>query len=194
MMSTLSRLAAAAAALLLAGCLDSHTFEESLTPPAGSSIRNSKVMVYSFLDFRESSFGSDTLAAFEKQIPQRFAEVGVTARVADFRGLPAGKYFSVSNTDSQLPIERLLESGQPLENELGAQYRLLILPSYTEFPSARFRITWAIFSARGGRRLWSGQSNLHTDYIWSTDSSPDSHAKYLLDPLMAELKLKALTD
>lgn len=183
------------------GCvLDRHKFEQSTKYQDSETLSGNKIYVYSLLDFREKTYGPKTLTEFEKQLAARFADVGVTAKVVNFRDTQVGSHFSVSNTDAYVPVNQIV--GQSRNDEIadGAKYRLLILPSEVDSLANNFQITWIIRSTDNNRLVWQGVSRVHTDYIWSTDglyifngSDIAEHAKYLLDPFFKEIKAQKLT-
>jgi hypothetical protein len=195
-----SALAVVTAGVLLAGCaFDGHNFEQSTANPPPASLSGSRIYVYSMLDFRASSYGPRTLAEFERQLVDRFAAVNVTAKVTNFRSLPIGRHYLVTDSSATVSIHTIIEQGRADETAFGAQYRLFIHPTYTSVPANDFKIQWQIQQISDGRMVWSGRSRVHTDYIWSTDglyifngSNVAEHAKYLLDPFFAEITARGL--
>lgn len=189
----LCRIAVVAALALLAGCA-SHTFEKSIKSVADANLKGSRVEVYMLLDFRESSYGPDTLALFETRLGSRLAAANVATEMTAFRDTSVGHYFSITDTNAIVPVERVVRSNAARMKAFGAQYSLFILPTMTSGDSNHFTVTWVLGDNSHNAKVWEGVSQINTDYIWSTDYRSDTYADFLLDPFMAELKKQKLID
>ena len=190
-MRNLNRALAMAGLLLLGGCgLSSNNFVKSGPPEAGTTIRNDKVYVYSFLDLREGMFGATMLAAVNQQITDKLAAAGVKAKVLSFKATDTGRYFPVTQASADIPVDKVIAANSHDEADFGARYRLIVFPLATETQGAWviYDLRWELVDVRSGQDVWIVKSHGSHMVMLQADEQPESRAAEVVDDFIAQLR------
>jgi hypothetical protein len=188
-MNLTRRFAIAAGIVALTSCA-SNQFSKTQTRVEGSSLRNSSVYVYSFLDIRDSEFGPQMLAAFDRQLVAALAASQVKASVLRFKESDTGRYYSASNASMQIPVRETIVSNVPKEREASADYRLVIFPSKMTLSGAWkfYDVRWDVISVKNGQTVWTTSSQGKHLNAWKNDEDPEARAKTIVDGIVAEMR------
>jgi hypothetical protein len=183
-----------ACSLSLAACA-ANQFSKTQSLVNGVSLKGSRVFVYSFLDIRDNEFGLNMLTEVDKQLTQALQKSDVTARVLRFRDSETGKYFPLlTNGGVSIPIRQTFASNATAEQELGADYRLVIFPKKMTLSGAWkfYEISWELISTKSGERVWMTTSQGKHINAWKNDEDPVERAKTIVDGIVVEMRKSQL--
>lgn len=171
------------------GCASNQVVSSNPITP-GTSIKNSKIYIYSLLDLRVAEFGTTMLTEFDKQLAMEFAKSNATSKVLRFRESDTGKYFTTTNSGMMIPIRQMLVSNMLDEKQFGADYRLIIFPSTMTLAGAwkYYDIRWEILDAKTNQRVWESTTKGKHLTLWKTDEDPQERARTLLEPVFQEMR------
>lgn len=189
MIRTARRTLLAAALLALAACA-SNTIVSTTPIEAGTSLKGSKVFIYSFLDLRETEFGPNMLGEVDKQLAAELGKSKVSTQVLRFKNSEPGRYFVLSNAGMTVPVKQVIDANAAAEAEAGTQYRLIIFPSNMRLQGAWkfYDIRWEVSEVKTGKRVWSTVSQGKHLTMWKADEDPAERAKTMVDAVVAEMR------
>ncbi|MEP6875213.1 MAG: hypothetical protein ABI887_12685 [Burkholderiales bacterium] len=192
-MNPTRRMTIAASILALTGCA-TNQFSQTQTRVEGSSLRNTSVYVYSFLDIRDVEFGPQMLGAFDRQFIKALAGSQVKASVLHFKDSDPGKYYSATNASMQIPVRETIVSNVPNERQAGADYRLVIFPSKMTLSGAWkfYDVRWDLVNVKNGQTVWTTSSQGKHLNAWKNDEDPEARAKTIVDGIVAEMRKSSL--
>lgn len=173
---------------LLQGCA-SNKFVQTKVYQDGISLNGKSVYVYSFMDIRDSEFGTKMLQSLDNQLISGFENEGVKAKVLDFLDSEAAISFSMSNS-GELPLDAFVLKNQKDENSFGANFRLIIIPSQMTLQGAwkYYDVRWSLIDAKTNKIVWRAMSEgSHLTGMYN-DENPDGRAQTILKELFLQLK------
>jgi hypothetical protein len=173
----------------LAACA-SNDFVPSRPTKFGTSLKGSKLQIYSFLDVRSTEFGPHLIDQFDRQLGEALSQEGVPARVLRFADSETGKYFTLSNSGLSVPVKQTIQGNLVEEQSFGANYRLVVFPANMRLQGAwRFYdIQWEITDVVSGQSVWNTVSHGKLINAWKNDEDPAERAKTFVDGFISALR------
>jgi hypothetical protein len=169
------------ALLVLVGCSTIPRFSDSRVTE--STVKLDNLYVYSFLDVKDQDYGTEFLKLARAgldtalsganvrhvQAWSRDPELAGAALVTTRRYIP----FKGNQQSTYVPVNEVVAANRPQERQFGAQYRLLIFPSQTDFMGMgyQFRIQWELVDLRTERSAWTATSFLETFAVASNENT-----------------------
>jgi len=205
------RLAAACAAIALL-CLGAPTWGQSVGTAAAASanrplLKGYFVYVYSFMDVRESEFGSKILDQLDKQLLAELGADGVPAKILRFKqsavghdyveeapnaGPPPFEYHTQSS--ALVPVARTVAANAPDETATGAGFRLIEFPlSFSTQGAWRYyAVRWDLIDVASGNRVWSKVYNGSHLASFGSDGDVQNRASAMLKTMIGDFKKAGL--
>lgn len=176
---------ALAAAVVLSACA---TANFSTPKGSGPVITGSQVYVYSFLDLRNDDLGARMVAQLNEQLRSRLSEHGVETQLVTFRETPQGRYTSVTGSVS-VPVREIVEENGQNEEDFGADYRLLIMPTQmTIYDAAQnYQIIWDLVDANTGEVVWSSTMRGNRTVWYSANEDAEGRAATIVDGVISQM-------
>jgi hypothetical protein len=167
-----------------------NQFSATRAATDGTSLRDTQIYIYSFLDAREIEFGPNLLTEFDAQFIGELEKSGVKGKILRFKDSDIGRYYSMTNTGMQLPVGQVIESNLSNERAFDAKYRLIIFPNRMRLSGAWkfYDVQWDLFDTQTGKRVWSTTSYGKHINMWKNDEDPRARAKTIVDGVLTELR------
>lgn len=177
-------IAALAAAVVLNACATANFSAKG----EGPALTGSHVYIYSFIDVRNNDLGPRMIAQVNEQLRARLAEYGVETRLVTFRETSYGRYTSVTGSVA-VPVPQIVEQNARAEQEFGADYRLVIMPTQiTIYDAAQnYQITWDLFDVNTGEIVWSSSMRGNRTVWYSADEDAEGRAATIVDGLINQM-------
>jgi hypothetical protein len=175
--------------LVLAACA-TNEFSQTRSLVNGLSLKNSKIIAYSFLDVRDAEFGPSMLNEFDRQLADELLKSGITLSILRFKDSALGQQYSFTNSGMQIPVRDTIVANLANERSMGADYRLIIFPSQMTLRGAWkfYDVRWDLLDVRTGKRVWSTTSRGRHLTAWKSDELPEARAKTMVDGIVEELR------
>lgn len=170
------RILYAAAAIVLSGCATaSFNTTNKLGPPP--ALGGANVYVYSFLDLRNSDLGTRMVQEVNTQLVAQLAAHTVTAEVMTYAQASEGKVPPFGTV--MVPVGEIVQSNLGREQEFGAEFRLIIMPSQMNLYGATqsYEVNWSLVEIATGETVWSTTMRGDRTVWWSQDEDYQSRAE-----------------
>lgn len=188
-MNKLVGLMIAICVLALSACATNDFSRATLHMP-GTEIKKHSVYIYSFLDIREAELGPNLLAEFDKQFIEELQKAEITAVILRFKESEAGRYYALTNTGLQVPVNETISKNEHHEKASGAAYRLIVFPSKMTVSGGwkYYDIRWDLIDVKTGKVVWSAVSRGKHTNAWRPDENPVERAKTIVDGAIFEMR------
>lgn len=193
MLARRQMLVCGAAAMALSACASLNY--SSTENPTHVTLVGSQVYVYSFLDIRNSEFGTRMVRAANEQIVEGLGARGVQSEFITYHQTEAGMATTSEGGSMVIPIDQIVASRRAYEQQIGADFRLLVIPSQMLVNSAAhdFEVRWVLVDTSDNRTVW--QSTLRgsrTVWVGGNDSDPENRARRFVEGLFVQMQQRGL--
>src|SRR6266850_1001568 len=181
-MTNTQRVLVVASVLVLSACA-TNEFSQTRTLVSGLSLKNSKLIAYSFLDVRDAEFGPSMLDELDKQLAQELLKSGITLSILRFKDSDPGRNYSFTGSGMQIPVRETIVRNLANERTMRAEYRLIIFPSKMTLSGAWkfYDLRWELVDVSTGRVIWSTTSHGKHLTAWRSEELPEARAKTIVD-------------
>ncbi len=178
----------APALLLLSACATAN-FQTDTKLGGAPSIVGSQVYIYSFIDLRETDFGDAMVNAVNRQLVERLAERSVVAQVVSYAETTAGKFTARGGGSVMIPVAEIIASRLEEEAAMGADYRLIIVPSQITIYGAtqQYDVRWELVNVTSGRVVWMTALRGNRTVWYSHNEDAEGRAATFVNGVIAEM-------
>jgi len=183
---------AAIAAVLLSSCATAN-FDTQHKLGDVRGISGAQVYIYSFLDVRDGDLGARMVGAVNEQIGAQLAAHGVESALVTYRETDAARYTARSGS-VMIPVEDIIASQLPQEEALGADYRLIIVPSEMMIYGANqsYVINWDLIDVRTGSLIWTTSLRGNRTIWWAADEDSTRRAQIFVNGVIEQMASSGL--
>jgi hypothetical protein len=176
----------------VAACATAN-FQTNTKIETSARLPGAGVFIYSFLDLRDQDFGAAMVQQVNAQLVAQLNARGVTTDIVTFRESSRGRATSVTGTVS-IPVDNIIRDNLAREQVLGADYRLIIVPSdITIYGSNHsYRLIWDLIDVRTGEIVWSANMNGNRTVWWNQNEDAEGRAETFVSGLIAEMTSSGL--
>ena len=170
----------------------------ALRPSTPPSLQGATLYVYNFLDVRAQMFGPRMLDQVSRQLAMRLTENGVRSAAIMFKDSPVALGYSQTMTYGQsfdrIPIAETIVANHQRETEIGAQYRLIIIPANFSQEGAwqTYDIRWLLMDIPSNSLVWSFLTHNRRMTLWRSDENAERRGRALIDEVMADLRAQSI--
>ncbi len=177
----------------MSGCA-TNSFSKTQLHIENTSLKETKLYIYSFLDVREEILGTKMLDELDRQLLTALKDAGVTVDLLRYKDSEAGAYFASTISAVPNPVRETVTRNWNNERKTGAQYRLTVEPfSVVRSGSWRhYEIRWSVMNATTGELIWSSQSSGKHINAVHHDEDPELRAKTIVDGVIQEMRASKL--
>jgi len=176
--------------MVLSGCAAKPDFNTLVKLEKKIELEN--LYIYSFLDFREKTIGSDVISDIKKQFDLQFEQRNVQVNQLWYKetSLLTNSSISEEGGEANIPVGQIVNANLLNEQKMDAKYRLIAFPSYVRHGNSNvgYQVRWSLFDATTNERLWTASSWTNNMNWFSRNEMSETRAKVLVQGLMEQLE------
>jgi hypothetical protein len=179
--------------VISSGCATS-SFESKPTISTLSSLKGSRLYVYSFLDSSGQLFGPKFNAKLEEKMQAGLKAHTIESSTLLFGKTEVGIRYSRELTTRVVPVQQTIDANLPQEKEFAATHRVIIFPKQAQGSGGGgySHVSWEIIDISTGKRVWETTSSVQFINMWKSDESPDERAGVVVNTFLKALKSDGL--
>jgi hypothetical protein len=156
-------------------------------------ISGAQVYIYSFLDLREADLGERMVAEVNERLRADLAERGIQTELVTYRQTQTDREPSRGLT-VMIPVDRIVASQLSQEQALGADFRLMIIPSDMRIYGSNqsYEINWDLVDISTGEVVWTTRLQGGRTIWWSTGEDPEGRARAFVYGVIRQMELSGL--